>query len=207
MVDWPLTVVGGTGPGGAGRADRLGLGAALGPGGDRVERLLARLMNGDTTIGDTTIGPTTVGEPEIGEPGLPALAAATPAGLVDLPLAVVAVDEGVEAAKVVDPGWLAEVGRQRERPRRGLEEVGRAEDLEAALHVAMLLATERFARPDSSVAERVAAGGRLWLLGGMVAWALTGPGDDPFVSWATLVTAGLWPVGPAGGRLVVSRPA
>lgn len=162
-----------------------------------MERLLARLMNGHTTIGDTAIG----------EPGLPALAAATPAGPVDLPVAVVAVDEGVEAAKVVDRGWLAEVGRQRERPRRGLEEAGRAEDLEAALHVAMLLATERFARPDSPAAARTAAGGRLWLLGGAVAWALTGVGEDPFVSWGTLVTAGWWPIGPARDRLIVSRPA
>jgi hypothetical protein len=77
--------------------------------------------------------------------------------------------------------------------------------MEAALHVAMLLATERLDPvDDTDVDAHVASGARLWLLTGAVVSALAGVDPDPFAAWARLVTAGWWPVGPSGDRLVVS---
>ena len=136
-----------------------------------------------------------------------ALARATPAGLVDLPVAVVDLREGVEAADRVDPEWLAAVDRRRAECRATVVAAGREEELEAALHAVMLVATERLDPPDDAdVDQHVASGARLWLLAGAVASALSGPDPDPFAAWADLVTAGWWPIGPSDGRLVVSRP-
>lgn len=135
-----------------------------------------------------------------------ALARETPAGRVDLPLAVVGLGEGVRAAADVDPSWLDTVDRTRTAVRDAVVAAGRAEELEAALQGAMLEATERFdPADDTDVDAHVASGARLWLLAGAVASALSGAEPDPFAAWGRLVVAGWWPVGPSRGRLVLSR--
>jgi hypothetical protein len=134
------------------------------------------------------------------------LARATPAATVTLPLAVVALPEGVAAAAQVDQAWLGEVDRRRAAARRAVVAAGRGAEMEAALEMAIVLATERFdPADDTDVDAHVASGARLWLLTGAVVSALTGVHPDPFASWARLVTAGWWPVGPSDGRLVVSE--
>jgi hypothetical protein len=134
------------------------------------------------------------------------LARHTPAGFVDLPVAVVPLAEGVEASGAVDRAWLDAVDRARSSARRALVDAGRADELEAALQAAMVEATERFdPAEDADVDAHVASGARLWLLTGAVASALSGGEPDPFGPWARLVRAGWWPVGPSDGRLVVSR--
>lgn len=181
VATWPMVVAG---PDGL----RMDLAAALGPGGERVQELLGRLS---------------------ARPSAPAgadlarLATATPAGLVDLPVELVALADGVEASAGVDRGWLATVDARRAEPRDALAAVGRGPDLEAALNVAMLLATDRFGVPEEDVAARIASGAQLWLLGGAVAWALVADAG-PFAPWAELVACNLWPIGPTGGRLVVA---
>lgn len=160
---------------------RAGFAAAVGPGGERVAALLDALTGG-------------------GDVDVPALAQETPAGRVDLPVVCVGLAAGVEAAAAVDPSWLAQVERRRSAARDDVVAAGRAEELEAALHVALLVAT---ASVDGDVDARIASGARLWLLAGAVASALRGQ-PDPFDAWGRLVAAGWWPVGPSGGRLVVS---
>jgi hypothetical protein len=185
VVSWPLAVATSE-PG-----RRLGVAAALGPGGERVEALLDALMAGPA------VAPGEVGQ----------LAGATPAGVLDLPVAVVDPAEAVEASAVVDPTWLGEVDRRRGACRQDLVDAGREAELEAAVHLAALLATERFdPDDDTDVAAHVASGARLWLLTGGVTSALSGVDPDPFAPWARLVVAGWWPVGPSDGRLVVGRP-
>ncbi len=190
VVDWPVSVVGDEGV-------RLTLAQALGPGGRRVEALLDALADVDPISVDGL--------------DVEALARATPAGMVSMPLAIVTVARGVEAAERVDPGWLVEVDDRRAAPRRALVAAGRGEELEAALHVTSLVATERLdPADDDDVDAHVASGARLWLLTGAVVSALAGddrPGADQpgsFEAWATLVVAGWWPVGPSGRHLVVS---
>jgi hypothetical protein len=135
-----------------------------------------------------------------------ALARHTPAGFVDLPVVVVPLAEGVEAADAVDRSWLAAVDGARSAARRALVDAGRGDELEVALRAAMVTATERFdPSDDTDVDARVASGARLWLLAGAVASALAKEEADPFEPWARLVRAGWWPVGPSAGRLVVSR--
>lgn len=181
---WPVAVVSDAG--------RLSLSEALGPGGDRVSALL-----------DALAGPAADG---VGD-DVEVLARATPAGTVGLPVRLVALSAGVEAAAGVDAAWLAAVDRARAGPRRALTEAGRGEEMEAAVHVAMLLATERLdPSDDADLDAHVASGARLWLLAGAVVSALAGAQPDPFEAWARLVVAGWWPVGPSGGRLVVSAP-
>jgi hypothetical protein len=81
---------------------------------------------------------------------------------------------------------------------------GRQVEAEAALHVTLLLATERLDPVDEGdVDAHVASGAQLWLLAGAVLSALSGIEPDPFQPWATLVTAGWWPIGPSDRRLVV----
>ena len=180
VATWPLGAV-------DLRGGHTGLAEALGPAGDRVEHLLARLS-----------------EPE--EVDVEGLAPATPAGTVALPVEVVGLRAGVEAGSDVDQDWLAEVERRRDSARAALVAAGRGDQLEAALNVAILLATERFdPADDADVDAHVASGARLWLLTGAVASALAGTEPDPFHAWARLVAGGWWPVGPCGGRLVVSR--
>jgi hypothetical protein len=188
VAAWPVSVV-------AGDGRTLDLAAALGPGGGRVAALLDALAAGPPSPDE--------------DPGrVEAMARATPAGEVGLPLAVVPLHEGVEAAAQVDPAWLSVVDGRRAAARRSLEEEGRGVEADAALHVAMLLATERFdPADDADVAAHVASGARLWLLTGAVVSALAGADPDPFRAWGALVAAGWWPVGPSGGRLVLSEPA
>jgi hypothetical protein len=129
-----------------------------------------------------------------------ALARQTPAGPVDLPLVLVDLTAGVAAAAEVDPSWLAEVDRRRAAARAAVVAAGRQEELEAALHTVLLAATTPV---DAGIDARVASGACLWILAGAVASALAGP-PDPFHAWGRLVAAGWWPIGPSGGRLVVS---
>ena len=181
-VAWPLGAVDQDG-------QLLTFAAALGPGGDRVHQLLDELMGGRPGI----------------SLAVARLAGMTPAGRVDLPLARVGLADGVEAAAQVDRQWLAAVDRRRAVSRRALAAAGRDEQMEAALHVAMLLATERLdPHDDADVDAHVASGARLWLLAGAVVSALSGAEPDPFWSWGRLVAAGWWPVGPSEGRLVLS---
>lgn len=189
VITWPPAVVA---PG----ARRRSLAQALGPGGDAVERLLQRLVAGPGA------------SPEV---DVASLAAAAPTGPLDLPLAVVGLAEGARCSAGVDPGWLAAVDRRRAAARPPLLAAGRADQLEAALHVAMLVATEVLDPPGAGdVDAHVASGAQLWLLGGAVAWSLAGAGGagghgrNPFGPWAELVTAGWWPVGPSRGELVVA---
>ncbi len=134
------------------------------------------------------------------------LAPATPAATVTLPLAVVALGDGVAAAARVDRAWLDEVDRRRAASRHALVAAGREAEMEAALRTTMVRATERFdPADDEDIDAHVASGARLWLLTGAVVSALTGVDPDPFEPWARLVTAGWWPVGPSDGRLVVSE--
>jgi hypothetical protein len=180
VASWPVAVVDGDDD------RRLGLGAALGPGGDRVEALLDALRR-DQVAAD-----------------VPALARATPAGAVDLPVAIVDREAAVAAAAQVDPAWLAAVDRRRAAGRQAVLAAGREGQLEAALHLGVLLATDRFDPDDNTdVGAHVCSGARLWLLTGAVAAALSGADPDPFAPWAQLVVGGWWPVGPSGGRLVV----
>ena len=160
---------------------RAGFAAAVGPGGERVADLLDALTGG-------------------ADVDVPALAPETPAGRVDLPIVCVDLAAGVEAAAAVEPAWLAEVERRRSMARHDVVAAGREDQLEAALHVALLVAT---ADVDDGIGARIASGARLWLLAGAVASALRGQ-PDPFHAWGRLVAAGWWPIGPSGGRLVVS---
>lgn len=187
VVTWPATMV-------AGDGRRLRLGEALGPGGLRVEHLLGALAGGHLQLGDADIA---------------ALARASPAGAIDLPVAIVDLRAAARAAGGVDPAWLKEVEDQRQAARQALVDGGRVEELEAAVHVAVLLATERLdPADDTDVEAHVASGARLWLVTAAVASALSGIEPDAFGPWAWLVAAGFWPVGPSGGRLIVgdARP-
>ena len=176
---WPLGVV-------AHDGCRLTFAQALGPNGGRVQELLDAVDAG------------------VPEEVREQVARETPAGTVALPLDVVALPEGARAAALVDADWLQAVDHRRAECRQALVEAGREAETEAALHVAMLLATERFdPAVDVDVDVHIASGARLWLLTGAVVSALAG-GPDRFEGWARLVTAGWWPVGPSGGRLVVS---
>lgn len=195
VVSWPMAVVADDGA-------RLTPGQVLGPGGEAVEHLLATLVAAPTDRGADGQG---AGDGPAIDPA--ARARATPAGPVHLPLAVVDLAAGVEASAVVDPTWLGEVERRRSQLRQRLEEAGRGAEMEAALHVTMLLGAERLdPADDTDVHAHVASGARLWLLAGAAVSALAGDDPDPFAAWAELVVAGWWPVGPSGGRLVVSSP-
>lgn len=188
VVRWPVRLR-------AGNGQELRVGRALGPGGERVESLLDRLAGSAPPPPAAAAG------------DLAALATATPAGPVDLPLAVVPLHAGVRAAAGIEPRWLAEVDDRRSDARRALLAGGREAELEAALHVAVLVATERLdPADDADVDAHVASGAQLWLLTAAVASALAGARPDPFGPWAELVVAGLWPLGPSGGRLVVCDP-
>lgn len=183
VITWPVALE-------AHDGRRISLGPALGEGGDDVEALLARL-----------IGP----RPAIEATNLAALATSTPLGPEALPVDVVTVAEGVSAAGEVDSRWLAALDARRSTPRQALIDAGREVELEAGLHVTMLLATERLSpSEDGGLDERIASGAQLWLLGGAVAWTLLAATANPFRPWAELVTAGVWPIGPSRGRLVVA---
>ncbi|HEX2193074.1 MAG TPA: hypothetical protein VHH09_07745 [Acidimicrobiales bacterium] len=161
------------------------MGEVLGRGGARVEEVLHRLAR-------AAPAPTAL--------DVAALARATPAGRVDLPVVVVEPAEAVTATAAVDRSWMDVVDARRSTPRQALVAQGRGSELEAALNLAVLLATRDV---EGGEAARMASGARLWLLGGAVAWALLDPPEDPFAAWAELVSYGLWPVGPSQGRLVI----
>lgn len=180
VAAWPLTAV-------TSEGRPVDVAEALGPGGPRVTELLHRLAGATAPPADLAVG---------------ALLRATPTGPVDLPVAVVDLEDGVRAAGAVDRAWMAAVEERRSAPRPLLAGQGREMELEAALNLTMLSATEALDGEDVGVGDRVASGARLWLLGAAVGWALLG-GDDPFAPWAELVSFGLWPIGPAGGRLVL----
>ena len=182
VATWPLATV-------AADGRTAGVGEALGPGGDRVVALLDRLAGGGPFPADLAVA---------------GLARATPAGTVELPVAVVSVDDAASAAGSVDARWMAAVDERRSAPRSALEAAGRATELEAAINLAMLLGTDRLEAAAPGLAARVASGAQLWLLGGGVAWALLDGDDDPFAAWAELVSWGMWPVGPVAGRLLVA---
>ncbi|MGH9177195.1 MAG: hypothetical protein ACRD0N_01385 [Acidimicrobiales bacterium] len=187
VVTWPLAAVDGQG-------QRLRLGVALGAGGDRVEHLLAALAGGRLRVSGAE---------------LEALARATPAGGIVLPLAVVGLATAAGASARIEPSFLAEVEQQRADLRQAVVAQGREPDLEAALHVTMLLATERLAPVGPTGADGlVGSGARLWLLTAAVVSALAGWAPDPFAAWGWLIAAGYWPVGPSDGYLVVgdARP-
>ena len=180
---WPVFVAGSHGR-------RLALAEALGPGGDRVERLLETLAGGMPGDGDVE-----------------ALARDSPAGALELPVDVVPLRDAVDAAAAVDAAWLAAADRAREGLRRELTAAGRELETEAALHVSMLLVTEWLdPADDEDVDAHVASGAQLWLLTGAVVSALADAAPDPFASWGRLVAAGWWPVGPVDARVVVTRP-
>lgn len=185
-VIWPLQVV-------ADDGRRVGLAEALGSGGAAVENLLGDLRRRPSGLPVDDVA---------------SHASATPAGPVGLPLAMVPLTEGVERSAMVDATWFEKVDRRRAAPRTALVASGRGAELEAALHVTMLLATEILdPADDTDVEAHVASGAQLWLLAGAVAWALAGTGANPFGPWSELVAAGLWPIGPSGGQLVVSAGA
>ncbi len=196
VATWPLATL-------ADDGRRVDVAAALGPGGTRVVALLDRIVTGAPPPGDLDLA---------------ALAGATPGGFIAGPLAVVGLAGAAEAAGQVDPTWLAVVDERRSAPRVPLTGAARGTELEAALHLAMLLATSPLDEGCPPEA-RVASGARLWLLGGAVAWALLGAGDrkvggevfgdsdDPFRPWGDLVSYGIWPVGPVANRLVVGMEA
>jgi hypothetical protein len=189
VLTWPLDVVDDEGR-------PISFAAAVGPGGERVSDLLDAL----TGAGAGDVG---TSAPLVAGSSIEVLAPQTPAGRVDLPLVCVDLVAGAEAAAGVDPSWLADVDRRRMAARAAVVAAGREDELEAALHVAMLVATGRL---DAGVDARVASGARLWLLAGAVASALAGA-PDPFHAWGRLVAAGWWPVGPSRGRLVMSASA
>ena len=183
VVAWPVFVAGGHGL-------RMGVGEGLGPGGERVEQLLDALTGRWSD-----------------DPDMDALVRDSPVGPLELPVAVLDLPDAVDAAAAVDPTWLEAVDRRRESLRSALVAAGRDTEMEAALHVSMLVATERLdPAGDADVDAHVASGAQLWLLTGAVVAALAGAEPDPFEPWARLVAAGWWPVGPSGGRLVVTRP-
>lgn len=193
---WPVTVANGD--------RRIGLAAALGLGGERVEQLIGALV----AEPDRSLAAELAAEPA----ELAALAAASPAGPVNLPLAVVGLAAGAAASGLVDRSWMSGSELQWSDARRRLASQDRTVQMDAAVHVATLLVIERWRPLGDEVDIRVATGALLWLLTGAVAWALaSAPGDavDPFASWSRLLAAGFWPVGPSGEHLVVCdwRPA
>ncbi|HEX8770810.1 MAG TPA: hypothetical protein VF711_08590, partial [Acidimicrobiales bacterium] len=144
VATWPVRAVADDG-----RA--IDVASALGPGGVRVGRILARLA--------------AAARPPAGL-GIDDLARATPGGDLDLPVTVASGDEAVASAAIVDPEWLALVDERRSQARAALRAAGREVQLEAALNLAMLLGTEAVDGSDDEIAARVGSGARLWLLGG-----------------------------------------
>ncbi|MFP5375490.1 MAG: hypothetical protein ACLGIO_01735 [Acidimicrobiia bacterium] len=194
VVRWPVAVMGDDGR-------RLPLGAALGPAGDRVQRLLDGLAGARPSPTDHAAAHGA----GAGGPDVAALARRTPAGALDLPVDVAGAAEAARAAGRVDRAWLARVEEVRDGLRRRALAAGRGPELEAAVHVAVLLATEWLDPPDDAdVDGHVASGALLWLVAGAVAAAVAGAEPDPFEAWTALVAAGWWPVGPSDGRLVVA---
>lgn len=185
VLTWPVAVACDDGR-------RMGMAAALGPGGPRVQSML------EAVAGSSDRQP-------VGDLDVEALARATPAGTVDLPLRIVEVGAAVEASAHAEADWAAAVERERLAAHHVLKVQDRVEDMEAALHLTMLLATERLdPADDTDMDAHIASGAQLWLLTGAVVSALAGTVPDRFAPWARLVAHRWWPVGPSAGHLVVA---
>ncbi|WP_440073672.1 hypothetical protein [Streptosporangium sp. OZ121] len=177
-----------------------GLAAELGPGGDRVERLLRGICAAGRA---------------------PARRRAPGSSLT------VVRDPAVAAAAMdrVDPGWLEALDRRRGAARERLVAAGREQQLDTAEHVAMLVATPRLDPADQTDPDaRAVSGALLWLIGTVVADALADPGgapaangggpghdededdgkDDPLSGLAELLASGWWPIGPVNGAFLIS---
>ena len=163
-----------------------GLARDLGPGGERVAALLdgvSEHLRGDGA-----------NLPRRDEDRLPEAVAGAPVRVVD--------DVPAPLLDRVDGGWLARLERRRNDARRRLLDAGREDRLDLAEHVAMLVATPRLRPADPGDADALAMSGAvLWLLGTLVADALTGDRDDAL---AELVARGWWPVGPVDGAFLVA---
>lgn len=153
------------------------LAVRLGPGGERIARLLTGVCRARPGAGPVPPGT---------EP-------------VDLTRAVAEMDR-------VAGAWLAGLGDHAERARTRLAADGRTDDLDTALHLAMLLATYRLGRVDDCGLDgadaRAVSGALLWLVSGAVTTALAG--DDGFHREAGLIAEGWWPVGPVDGRFLIA---
>ena len=167
-------------------APPAGFARDLGPGGDRVAALLdgvsAHLRTGEANA------------PRRGGGHLPQAVAGAPVRPVrDIPATLL---------DRVDPGWLARLERRRDDARRRLLRAGREDRLELAEHVAMLVATPRLRPADPGDADALAMSGAiLWLVGTLIAVALTDDRDDAL---AELMARGWWPVGPVDGAFLVA---
>lgn len=168
-----------------------GLAAELGPGGDRVERLLRGIC--------ATLRPERAPSSFLTVVRDPAAAAA--------------------AMDSVDPGWLEALDQRRGAARERLVAAGRERQLETAEHVAMLVATPRLDPADQTDPDaRAVSGALLWLIGTVVADALADPdgapaadgdgprhdNDDPLSGLAELLASGWWPIGPVNGAFLIS---
>ncbi|MFG3439674.1 hypothetical protein ACGF0J_20720 [Nonomuraea sp. NPDC047897] len=158
-----------------------GLAADLGPGGDRVDRLLRGLAG--------------AGEPA--RSALPALVGTLPVrALSRVPACLM---------DRVDARWLAGLERRRHAARAALRAAGRDDRLELGEHVAMLLTTPLLEPADPDDADaRAVSGAVLWLVGTLVATALAEDADDLL---ADLLGRGWWPVGPVDGAFLVAPVA
>ncbi|MFC4049819.1 hypothetical protein ACFOY4_09015 [Actinomadura syzygii] len=161
-----------------------GLARDLGPGGDRVAALLHGVsahVPADGARGWASEGlpKTLAGAPVRPTPHVPA-------ALLDR----------------VAPSWLAALERRRHDARRRLHATGRADRLELAEHVAMLVATPRLRPADPEDDDALAMSGAiLWLLGTLVADALA---EDRADALAELIARGWWPVGPVDGAFLTA---
>ncbi|MGP4024129.1 AMP-binding protein [Actinomadura sp. 3N407] len=158
----------------------------LGPGGDRVAALLHGMSAHLPADGAHV--------PRRGEAHVPESVAGAPVRLMrDVPAALL---------DRVDPGWLARLEGRRHDARQRLTDTGRGDRLELAEHVAMLVATPRLRPADPGDADALAISGAiLWLVGTLVATALTDDRDDAL---AELITCGWWPVGPVDGAFRIA---
>ncbi|TYK44028.1 hypothetical protein [Actinomadura decatromicini] len=168
-----------------------GLARDLGPGGDRVAALLHG-VSAHVPPDGAHLPPD--GAPRRGSEGLPKTLAGAPVRPApDVPAALL---------DRVAPDWLAELERRRHDARRRLHLTGRADRLELAEHVAMLVATPRLRPADPEDADALAMSGAiLWLVGTLVAAALA---DDRADALAELITCGWWPVGPVDGAFLTA---
>ncbi|NKZ08276.1 hypothetical protein [Actinomadura latina] len=163
-----------------------GLARDLGRGGDRV----AALLHGVSAHLPADGAP----PPRRDEGRIPAAVAGAPVRPTgDVPAALL---------DRVDDGWLARLEHRRHVARRRLLDAGREDRLELAEHVAMLVATPRLRPADPGDADALAMSGAiLWLVGTLVAIALTDDRDDAL---AELITRGWWPVGPVDGVFLIA---
>ncbi|GGL57043.1 hypothetical protein [Planomonospora parontospora] len=171
-----------------------GFAGELGPGGDRVAALLHGLV-AHLPAGDVSSPPPAGPDPRTGR--VPAEVGGLPVRWAD-ELPAVLLDR-------VDPLWLAWLESRRSEARARLRDARREDRLEFAEHVAMLVATPRLRPADPADAGALAMSGAiLWLVGTLVATALTDDRDDRADRLADLTARGLWPVGPVDGAFLLA---